>query len=60
MNKYLFKIRLKSENVWSRYSNKKLRPIYVVESDKDSAKAYTKQSILWLVKESRWKHETIT
>ena len=39
---YLFKISLKPTDAWSRYANKKLKPIYVVMPNKDEATKYAK------------------
>lgn len=42
---YLFKVSLEPTNVWSRYANKTLKPIYVVQPDKDSAMKYAEKHL---------------
>ncbi len=42
---YLFKVSLESTNAWSRYANKKLKPIYVVQPDKDAARRYAEKHL---------------
>lgn len=42
---YLFKISLEPTNSWSRYANKKLKPIYVVQANKDAAREYAERQL---------------
>lgn len=42
---YLFKISLEPTNSWSRYANKKLKPIYVVQPNKNAAREYAEKHL---------------
>lgn len=42
---YLYKVSLKATDSWSRYTHKKLRPIYVVQSTKEDAKVYAERHL---------------
>lgn len=42
---YLYRISLEAKDVWSKYSGKKVKPIYVVMSSKESARDYAERNI---------------
>ena len=42
---YLFRVALKPTDVWSRYYGKKLKPIYVVQPNKEAATKYAESHL---------------
>jgi hypothetical protein len=42
---YLFRITVKPTDAWSRFSGKKLKPFYVVSTNKVAAKEYAEQHL---------------
>jgi len=42
---YLWRVSLKTNDVWSRFYNKKLKPIYAVSATKESVTEYVEKHI---------------
>lgn len=42
---YLYRVSLEADSVWSRFSHKKIKPIYVVMSSKDAARDYAERNL---------------
>ena len=43
--KYLFRVSLTASDGWSKYYGKKLKPVYVVESNKERAEFYAQKQL---------------
>jgi hypothetical protein len=42
---YLYRVSLEADSVWSKFSHKKVKPLYVVMSSKETARDYAERNI---------------